>query len=468
MAIETNEELQARIDLIKNETVEGANTATRIGETLEAIKDSAIKATPEQAAHASIGTVTLTFDENRKVYPLVEQTGDIAIELADSGNESGNEIELSISGNTTGSLELPAGWITNGNNFDPEKLNDFYLKYKHGRVTVNLIKSAIPDETPPELDGLAYSDTAGLLITIPFDETINIDDAVVVMSGGRTNTLDSTATAVLVTVNSAYSDSDTITYSISGVKDAFGNVMTPLTGQAVTNNVTSYVNTKSISFQTSQLVKTAVNPTAYQFGTGVGELPRSYVATIKVSSFAADQYIFLIGDDATFGILAKVTTAGKINYLMSSSAGLIQTTTDASISLNTWTRVVITYSAATRTAADFKIYFDAVNQALTAGGGSAYAGQASFPSTTRFAIGSGTTQSAAAPATATKIDEAMVVNVAMTQLQVTEDFETEDKSDLSFYANVVDLWLFEDSLVSEKGNYNLTAALTVSYSTDHP
>jgi hypothetical protein len=155
MAIETNEQLQARIDLIKDETVEGANTALRIGETIEAIKDTALakadKATAPDA-HASEGTVTISIDAY-KIYPPVTQTGDITLAVPSEDNIDGETVVTTIIGDDIHAVNFPTSWANgNGGSFDPTKVNQIFLFYQNGIVTRSVVVSdreAIPDTTDP-------------------------------------------------------------------------------------------------------------------------------------------------------------------------------------------------------------------------------------------------------------------------------------------------------------------------------
>jgi hypothetical protein len=151
MAIKTDAELQAEIDLIKNETVEGANTAARVGGTLENIKDSAERVVSEPSAFSGAGTVTLSFEES-KIYPSVTQSGDITIAFDMTAAKNGAQVIIEIIGDETNDITIDSDGVNFGGSALNTKWNTIVFLNVNGEikyVVKNQTLPVAPDTTDP-------------------------------------------------------------------------------------------------------------------------------------------------------------------------------------------------------------------------------------------------------------------------------------------------------------------------------
>lgn len=236
MAIKTNEELQAEIDLIKNETTEGANTAERIGGTLENIKDTAL---------AQVG-------------PEVEESLTADYEIPDLTTEekaiAGFERVYKLTANGF-DITLPAG-AENDLSFSPDSalVNYICLRAMFGKSFIRGFTLTPPDIIAPTFVS-SVTNIAGTLITTTVDETVG-SQALTYTKNGLSITGTPTIVGATVQFVPTVSLLPTDVILVSGtISDEAGNALT-LSSQAVTNNVVLLVD---LTFTAASLAITSAS-----------------------------------------------------------------------------------------------------------------------------------------------------------------------------------------------------------------
>lgn len=423
-------------------------------------------------ALAVSGTITLTFDTNK--INTIAQAGNLTLAAAASGNKDGIVVALEITGNGTATLTFPGSW-TNGNqiNFDPTRVNTYFICRLNSKYIYANVPATILDIIPPSLISIA-TNSAGTQIILTYSKTLGavIPATTDLVFSGKTNTAVAvTGATVIVTLSTAYLSSNTITGSYTPgtnkIQDIPGNFAASFSGISVTNNINSFANTKSLSVgATNQILSTGVVPTTLQFGNGTSETPMSISVYGKFSSAAAQQFLFLLGDNVTFGIFIALDATGKISFLMSSLAGSIEISTAATVALNAHLHIVATYDGS-RTTGGMNIYINGSLISVTASG-TGYAGKPTYPSATRLSIGGGFGGN---PATNSLVDECYFFNTALTIAQAVNIYNSgvvKDPTTFSAAGNLVDGWRFENNGNSFNGGYTLTSSVAPTYSTDKP
>jgi len=199
------------------------------------------------SAHATTGTVNLTFDAN-KDYPAVSQTGDLIFTYANSGNIEGAQIVLTIDGNSVNSITLSGVKFVVGNGVitNNTKRNRIFIMYTNGEFVYNVITSTIPDTIPPVLVSAIINNAAPTLILLTYNKSLTTSPlpATTDFSLNLSKTVNSVAisgSVVTLTVNSAYTVGQlpTVSYTagVNPIMDLFGNLAANLVNQAITNNV---------------------------------------------------------------------------------------------------------------------------------------------------------------------------------------------------------------------------------------
>jgi hypothetical protein len=330
------------------------------------------------------------------------------------------------------------------------------------------------DVTPPSLVSaatnvvgdqivLTYSETLGSVTPATSDYSLNLSRTVTgVTVSGSTVTLN---------ISSIYSNTDVIacsyTRGTNKIQDVAGNFAVNFTNFSVSNSVVTNGHAVGIS-AANQIVSSSGIPTTLQFGNGTSETPFSFSGWVKVSSATTQQFMVYIGDNATFGIfLSVLSTTGHMSCLISSPTGGISIVGSTALSNGSWNHVAWTYTAATRTIADFHLYINGTEEtSITDASFGSYTGKQTYPSGTRlYVLG----DPAGNPSTGIKVDEQYWFNSALTSSQVTNIYHGGVVENPSLFPVApIEGWRYENNLNSFGSGFNLTSTSPPTYSTDHP
>ena len=443
-------------------------------------------------AHASTGTVTLTFDQD-KIYPDVTQTGNITLAVTGSGNVRGVVQELTIVGDGVSILTFPANFSSgNAIIFNNTKINDIFIEYKTPtRILYNILLSAGTDTTPPLYNVQTITGISGTNATfnVQINEagyvkwmvttsatapskanilagtgTVGSNYGSITMIANTTNT----ATATGLTAGTTY-------YLWSYAEDLVTNQTLVQSAISFTN---SYNNTSLSLVGVNQIASTIINPTNLSFGNGGTDLPFSISGYAKYTSNGAEQrFVGFTGpstsSDFSYNLGVYGNASNSMIFLIydGTNTNRIGIIASSPVPLNTWFHYVATYDAS-KTNGGMKIYINGALQTTTSANSGTYNGMPASNSNMRVGIGGQPVSGAFSYANQTLLDELAIWNKTLSASEVTNIYNSGVPLNLTTStpsANLKSWWRWENNMNDSGSNaYNLTGISSPTYSSDKP
>lgn len=314
-----------------------------------------------------------------------------------------------------------------------------------------------------------YTSSSGLVIELPFSRAManpSTQSGLFTTSGGKSVVSvalkSGDATKILVTVNSAYINTDTITITVaSGLVPADnGVVFGGVSNQSVTNSVSL----KSIVFKNTATDYITATPNAsIIFGNGTTtDAPQSYSCRFKLLTLT-DIQILMSRCGNLFG-LSIYSDAGNLVLALydENNTNVIYIKTTNKVVANTWYTLTATYDG-TASAAGLCIYLNGVLQVVTYTTLGPYI---AYPNAPELQIGR--YESTQIFTSSARISDVAIIAKKLTQSESLElhNLGVTHASSLSFISDVRLYTRFNGTLSNEVGTVQYSIVGSLDYSTD--
>ena len=408
---------------------------------------------------------------------FVQQTGDYTLPDYSIEEKAINGLGKNylVRGNSTNTISVPTSW-TQGNSIpiDNTKDNYFFTQVQFGKVIYNVVTDTSPDTVAPSF--VSAVTTNANLITVTFSKAL-AGTSNFTSSGFTISTQTIVGSSVQIVPISAITQGQSL--SITG-----GNTLTNSTGEAsfagllnqtVTNNISSFTNTKSVGpFTSSQKLKTQLNPVNLGFGSGGTDNEFSISGYFYNSATTSNSQVIISASDnssANYFYELSINSSNKLSFLLynSDASAAIGKVTSATLPTNTWIFYTITYNA-NKLSSGITITLNGTSVSTTDNPFGSYNGMAAFTSSSVVTLGG-----FANLTTYTYLglfDEVAIWDKALSGSEIINIYNNGTVKDLytsSAVANLKSWWRFENNLIDSGPNgYNLSSSSPVTYSSNKP
>ena len=259
--------------------------------------------------------IELQFNTKERKYTKTI-TSDQTLSLAVSGNIADSYITLIATGDGTHTLSFPAGWIIQGDTYNPNKVHEIIFKYTGTYVIVVItVLANIVDTTPPTLISSTVMNTTPSTLDLIFSEAVTITTSGWTLSAsGGAVTVSSVAsgsgtTTPKFTLSRSITGGETVTISYDSstgsTVDASSNELVTFSNQSVTNNVGSLSVLLQDDFSDGTIDTTKWDVTDPADGVTISETGSRLRFTANPASAVASTNTNYISSDLTFATSIK-------------------------------------------------------------------------------------------------------------------------------------------------------------------